>query len=304
VDAIVATDHPAPPSGRRDLSIAHLGAGVCAVGLVVTWLVAELVPSARAHDAAALQGFIDLGRPWVKTLAQHILDVVTPLPCVVFGIAATLVALGRGRPRLALLVPVLMIGPVLTSDTLKPLLAHAHDGIGPGRPLAAASWPSGHATATMAMVLIALLVVPRRARPGVAALGAVFAVAVAFSLLTLAWHMPSDVIGGFLMAGLWISLGVAALRWSERRWPTRSGRRAATRVGRALWERRALAGAEALVPVAVLAGVVLAPVALFLARPHRVADFADTHRSLLLAAAVIAAVAASMISLLAAALRR
>ena len=40
-------------------------------------------------------------------------------------------------------------------------------------------------------------------------LGALFAAAVGFSLLMLAWHLPSDVLGGYLVATLWAALAVA-----------------------------------------------------------------------------------------------
>jgi len=39
--------------------------------------------------------------------------------------------------------------------------------------------------------------------------------------LILAWHMPSDVLGGYLVAALWTALAVAALRAADRRWPAR-----------------------------------------------------------------------------------
>jgi membrane-associated phospholipid phosphatase len=55
----------------------------------------------------------------------------------------------------------------------------------------------------------------------VAAVGGVYAVAVGCALLILAWHMPSDVLGGYLVAILWAALAVAGLRAAERRWPTR-----------------------------------------------------------------------------------
>jgi membrane-associated phospholipid phosphatase len=61
-------------------------------------------------------------------------------------------------------------------------------------------------------VLCALLVLPARLRPPAAALGALFAAAVGCSLLILAWHLPSDVVGGYLVAALWASLAVAGLR--------------------------------------------------------------------------------------------
>ena len=70
-------------------------------------------------------------------------------------------------------------------------------------------------------MLSALLVTPRRLRPLVAVIGALFVIAVSVSLLILAWHMPSDVLGGYLVATLWAALAVAALRALDRRWPAR-----------------------------------------------------------------------------------
>ncbi len=35
--------------------------------------------------------------------------------------------------------------------------------------------------------------------------------AVGVALLILAWHMPSDVLGGYLLGALWIALAVAGL---------------------------------------------------------------------------------------------
>ncbi len=106
----------------------------------------------------------------------------------------------------------------LTAETLKPLLAHPHARIY-GSEITAASWPSGHATAATALALCAVLVAPRRLRPTVAVLGAMFATGVGFSLLLLAWHLPSDVIGGYLVGTLWMALAVAGLRAAEARSP-------------------------------------------------------------------------------------
>jgi membrane-associated phospholipid phosphatase len=71
-------------------------------------------------------------------------------------------------------------------------------------------------------VLCAVLVTPRRLRPLVAVLGGLFALAVGCSLLILAWHMPSDVLGGYLTATLWAALALAALRYTDCRWPPRA----------------------------------------------------------------------------------
>jgi membrane-associated phospholipid phosphatase len=129
-------------------------------------------------------------------------------------------ALARGRPRVALAVAIVMALAPLTAETLKPLLAHPHSNMGDVH-VGAASWPSGHATAALTVVLCAVLVAPTRMRPLVAALGAAFALGVGCSLLILAWHMPSDVLGGYLLATLWMALALASLRVADRNWPPR-----------------------------------------------------------------------------------
>ena len=63
----------------------------------------------------------------------------------------------------------------------------------------------------------AVLVAPPRLRLTVALLGAIFAAAVGFSLLLLAWHLPSDVVGGYLLGTFWTALAVAGLRKAESR---------------------------------------------------------------------------------------
>jgi membrane-associated phospholipid phosphatase len=118
----------------------------------------------------------------------------------------------------------------LTAEILKPLLAHPHPRFGAVH-VGPASWPSGHSTAALTVVLCAVLVAPARSRALVATLGGIYALAVGCSLLILAWHMPSDVLGGYLVAALWMAIVVAALRISDRRWPSASRRSARARVG-------------------------------------------------------------------------
>jgi membrane-associated phospholipid phosphatase len=189
------------------------------VAMAIVWAVAELVPSAHYRDAVVLHHFIMLGSPRVDEVGNFVLHLLEPELFVFWGLALVAFALARSRPRTAIAaVSVLALAP-FTSETLKPLLAHPHVAlynvrIGPD------SWPSGHSTAAVALVLSAVLVAPARLRPLVAALGAVFAATVGCYLMILAWHMPSDVVGGFLVASLWMALAVAVLRAVERRWPT------------------------------------------------------------------------------------
>jgi membrane-associated phospholipid phosphatase len=201
-----------PPSAAGALIVA----GLCVLALGLTWVVAALVPATHAKDAVALYDFTLLGRPRVDDLANALLHLLEPGLYILWGVLLMVAALWRRRPLLAFVVGVVMGMAPLTAETLKPLLAHPHARIY-GDEITAASWPSGHASAATALVMCAVLVAPQRLRPTVAVLGAIFAAAIGFSLLLLAWHLPSDVVGGYLVGTLWAALAVAALRGAQAR---------------------------------------------------------------------------------------
>ena len=191
-------------------------AGLCVLALALTWAVAALVPATHVKDAVALYDFTLLGGPRVDDLANALLHLLDPALYILWGALLIAVALWRRRPEVALAVGLVLGLAPLTAETLKPLLAHPHALVG-GSWVAAASWPSGHATAATALALCAVLVAPQGLRPTIAVLGAIFAASVGFSLLLLAWHLPSDVVGGYLVGTLWMALAVAGLRTAEAR---------------------------------------------------------------------------------------
>ncbi len=201
---------------RRGAGPPLLLAGLCVAGLALTWVFAALVPVTHVKDAVALYDFTRLDRPIVEVPANALLDLFEPAFFVVWGIALVVVALTRGRPRVALAVALVLSLAPLSAELLKPLLAHQHAEVAPLY-IKDASWPSGHATAAMALVWCALLVAPADRRGIIATAGAMLVAAVGCALLILAWHMPSDVLGGYLLATLWMALAVAALRVAGRR---------------------------------------------------------------------------------------
>jgi hypothetical protein len=144
----------------------------------------------------------------------------------------------------------------------------------------------------MSFALCAVLAAPARLRPLVAAVGAAFAVAVCYSFLALAWHYPSDVLGGFLVATTWTLLAVAALLARPQRQP------AVASVSKApAW--RALGPSAATV---IGAGGLALLVAV--ARPHAVVSFARSHELFIIGAAAIALVAVALATGLMLAVRR
>jgi membrane-associated phospholipid phosphatase len=205
---------------RSGAASAMLLAALCVAALALTWVVAELVPAAHLRDAVLLHRFTLLDSGIVNTVAEGLVRLLDPALFTIWGVALVLFALARERPRVALAVALVLGLAPLSAERLKPLLAHPHVQIGLTH-IGPASWPSGHSTAAAILALCAVLVSPARLRPLVGALGGVFVLAVGVALLIRAWHMPSDVLGGYLLAALWMALAVAALRASQRRWPER-----------------------------------------------------------------------------------
>jgi hypothetical protein len=117
-----------------------------------------------------------------------------------------------------------------------------------------ATWPSGHATAAMTIALCAVIVAPPALRLLSGLLGGLLALGVAYANFVLSWHYPSDVLAGFLVAGVWTALAVAALSRLEP--------------SRAVGPRRSRSGV--LLPLSLaVAGAVVGAVALA-ARPDAV----------------------------------
>ena len=263
--------------------IALIGAALCLAGLVATGFAALAWPLGRSHDIDALNGIVALnhGRPAI--LAQGIVHLGDPEPYAIFGAGLVVIALLRGRRRLALALPVVLFGAAMTSEILKPLLATSarQDTTWIDSQIGIASWPSGHATAALTLALCAVLVAPRRLRPAVAFLGALFAAAVAYAILILAWHFPSDVLGGFFVATTWVLLAVAVLLAAERRRP--EARPAAQTGPVIVWPIELAVGA------ALAAGGAIA-----LARPEKVGQFAADNTTAVAFLGVLVALALAL----------
>jgi membrane-associated phospholipid phosphatase len=146
--------------------------------------------------------------------ADFFVELVDPLPLLGLLAAACGVALLRGRPTLALAAAGVVAGANLTTQVLKHLLAHqkAQELLGGTAHLSSVAFPSGHATAGASIAIAFAFVVPRRALPLTALLGAGFTLAVCVSVVILAWHYPSDAIAGCLVASGWGFLVLAGVR--------------------------------------------------------------------------------------------
>ncbi len=261
-------------------------ATLTAIALAITGVLAKLVGLTRVGDARTLNGFVDLNAPHLTPALNTVAHLADPRPYALVGLALAVIALLRRRPRVAVAIPLIFVATGATTESLKHLLATQRfdEWLGHSQ-IAAASWPSGHSTAAMTMALCAVIAAPPRLRPTVAAIGGAFAVAVAYAILTLGWHFPSDVFGGYLVAATYVLLAVSAIAFSERRRPSPRGVEAGSRpvdvipaVG------VALLGAGAAIGVA-------------LARPRALVEYAHAHTTFVAGALAIAALAAVLAGL-------
>jgi membrane-associated phospholipid phosphatase len=266
---------------KRPLQLAAL----CWAAFALLLFAAYFLPFGKWADGWAVEGFLNLQRPWLNDIAEFTAKLANPGPYALWTAGLASIALYRRRPRHALAVILLIGGANLTTQILKEVLAHPrhHEFLGHAQ-LAANAFPSGHATASMALAFAAVLVAPAAWRPLVAVAGSLFALTVSESIVLLAWHFPSDVAGGYLVAASCALLTLAALRAADERWPRRTGRDAAKRAIRTADARRAGALVAAFVAVAI-AGVLAAA-------GDSALHFADRHTAAAAAAMAIAAMAA------------
>jgi membrane-associated phospholipid phosphatase len=183
----------------------------CACALVGLALVAYGIDAAQRADATLLTKFIARDGS-LGSLAEAIAHLGDPLPLLAMLVCACAIALRRGRPLDAAAAVTVVAGANLTTQVLKVALAHprvqsvlGHNQLGP------VAFPSGHATAATSIAIAFAFVVPPDWRAAVAAIGAGFVLAVGCSVMVLAWHFPSDVLGGVLVACGW-GFAVLALR--------------------------------------------------------------------------------------------
>ncbi len=156
-------------------------------------------------DTVALEGNA-IGQDRVDGLANTVLNAVSLASLAVATIAVAMIALARGRVLLTLVVTAFVVTANVVTQVLKHGLSRPDFGVDPERVTAGNSFPSGHATVAMSVVVALILVVPARLRGVAAVLGAVYATVAGVATMSLGWHRPSDVAGAVLIVG-----GCAAL---------------------------------------------------------------------------------------------
>jgi membrane-associated phospholipid phosphatase len=267
---------------RRALPL--ITAAACAVGLVLVGLFGLVSHAGHQRDSAILYGFSLLWRDSTNEPLRLIARIPDPVPYAILGCLCIGVGLVRRRYWRAGAVAVLLLGTGATTHLAKHALStpRVSQWLGPWGQVGNATFPSGHATAAMTLALCAVLVSPPAHRATVALFGGAFAIAVGYATLALTWHYPSDVVAGYLVAGLWVSLTIAVLQRVEHAEPEPARPPP--------WEPLVLLGGV----VAVVAAAVVALEA------HAVSYYAQQRPTAVVGALLIAALAMTLVTLISA----
>src|SRR5204862_6315132 len=172
----------------------------CVVAFFGLLALAYYVRPTHWLDVAALHGFMAMYNPRVDRVANVFAHLCNPIPYAIASLIVVAIAARARSPRTAAAIFLFIAGANATSQLLKPALAHHRELYHTNwhiYNLPDAAFPSGHATAAMTLSLAVLFIVPRAFRPLAATFGALFTIAVSFSILILAYHFPSDIVGGY-----------------------------------------------------------------------------------------------------------
>ena len=176
-------------------------AGVTLLAAAAVYALAVGTGAGREWDASLVGMAVDGGERRTAIAVAH---AVNPATAVLAVLAVAVLASRRGgRPVAVAAVAIAGGGPVAAIALEWGLGALDPTGGEEARALGSAFFPSGHATVVTAVALAALLATQgtgSRVRPAVAGIAAALLAAPQF---LLAWHHPSDVLGGVLLAIAW-----------------------------------------------------------------------------------------------------
>jgi undecaprenyl-diphosphatase len=192
-----------------------------ALRLVAAWLALlaagvglGLIVEGNGFDGSAVRSVAGERTAELTAAARVVTDLGGLGLDLIFAAAAAGLLLA-GRRRDALLVVVGAGGAMLLTNAIKVVLERPRPGGGGLVTVASASWPSGHATSSIALYGALAAVAARTAAPWVRGAVwvavAVLVAAIGASRVYLGVHYPTDVLAGWLVGGIWLLTVVGTL---------------------------------------------------------------------------------------------
>lgn len=201
------------------VALALAVAALCVGALAATYAVAFATDTGRRADARIFNRIGRGDNSELRKLGRHIggerLNVIAAAGVVVAAVVLAIFSLMQKTRLRGVLVLVLVAGSFLTTQLIKPPLGDRGRELAPDR-VATDAFPSGHATLAMAIVLAAVMAIPIRHRLRTTVVAAVLATLFGLLIVIGGLHPPSDVVGGFFVAGAWAALLTPFVRPPEQ----------------------------------------------------------------------------------------
>jgi undecaprenyl-diphosphatase len=207
------------PKQRRSPALA-IAAVLCGLGFVALTVAVASHPLPFAIDLDARETAGGLQATWATAIMRTV-SVLGSFPGVVtiLAVVAGIILLLRREARQGLWLAVEVAGAVAMYQTLKAFLDRPRP-MGGLVETTGSAFPSGHATQGIAffglLAVVLLAIVPGRARVTVAGAAIVVGILSGLSRVYLGVHWLTDVAGGFLLGGAWLSI---LLLWRARTRP-------------------------------------------------------------------------------------
>lgn len=205
----------------REVKSLLVAAAACLLALAPVVALAYWLDPTERLDATILRRFAEHDDGGAHVLSTAIVSLGDLLPLLAIVLCLTALGFAAGRRRETLAGIAVVAGAGITTQVLKHLLEHVRmqsELRGYGLPWPD-SFPSGHTTAAASVAVLLVLAVPPRFRTPAAGVGAAFTAAMAFAVILLHWHYPSDVLGGLLVVAAWTFGALAVLRALSPRRP-------------------------------------------------------------------------------------
>jgi undecaprenyl-diphosphatase len=201
--------------------ILSLGSALAAV-----WAFSELAEqvvrgSTARFDNAVLEGIHRYASPWWDGVALAVTSVGNGMAVAVISLVACAFLWVFRRPKGVLLVAIAVIGADLGQGILKAVFQRPRPELFVietpfARPMSA-SFPSGHATGAIALYLVLGYLLAKAGggrlfRWLVHTIAALLVLAIGLSRVYLGVHYPSDVIAGYLIGFVWVTVCVVGLQ--------------------------------------------------------------------------------------------
>lgn len=211
----------AEPEVAAEISFVAIGIGV-AMLFLFAWIADKVVHSATIRFDNTIREYVHQFASPALTVCMRTLSIIGGQVLTALSVLVPLLLLLKGARRAAIWLAVTTVGALVLDLALKYAFHRQRPIAFFGGSPSTFSFPSGHSLFSFCFYgTLAGLMATRATSKSMKALIYVIAVLLIFGIglsrIYLGVHYPTDVIAGYLAAGVWVTTVVMLDRWRRRR---------------------------------------------------------------------------------------